>query len=312
MTAEIAETSENTELISHGGTETRRFAVLIVLCVSAALWLTTSVSSARSVSSASQDRRADAEAFQLDRFNAMTRGDVDALQRMLADDLVYTHSSGRTDTKSTLVDSLRSGRLRYDSVQPRSVVVLRGTASAAIVSGEAAVRVKSDGSPAAFDIRFTEVDVLRHGEWQLAAWQSTRIGGRAPAPAEGDVASARTAVQLPEGITDAERGLVEAHRTLQTAFFAADLATLRRALDESWTMVMPNGEARTKRQVLSTLLPAMPPTLQDDLRVRIYGDVAVLTLRSVSAGRAPVMRVMTAWVRQPDGWRQIVQQQTLM
>ena len=248
------------------------------------------------------------QAFQRERFAAMISADIDALQRMLADDVVYTHTSGTTDTKATFVDSIRTGRLRYESIEPRSVDA-HASGAIAVVTGQAAVRVRSNGSPASFDIRFTEVDALRGGRWQLLAWQSTRVTDRPfPAP-EGDVASARTAIQLPVGATDAERAMIDVHQRLQTAFFAADLTTLRHDLDEMWTMITPDGQAHMKQQVLSTLLPRMPPTLQDNVRVQMQGDMAILTLRSVSRGLQP-MRVMIVWQRQPDGWRQIVHQQT--
>jgi Domain of unknown function (DUF4440) len=44
------------------------------------------------------------------RYAAMCSGDFGALEAMLHSELLYTHSSGLTDTKRTWLASLRSGR----------------------------------------------------------------------------------------------------------------------------------------------------------------------------------------------------------
>ena len=40
---------------------------------------------------------------------------------MLADDLIYTHSSARLDTKKSLIDNMVSGSTVYTSVEPSDV-----------------------------------------------------------------------------------------------------------------------------------------------------------------------------------------------
>jgi hypothetical protein len=49
------------------------------------------------------------------RYAAMCGGDFAALEAMLHDELLYTHSSGLTDTKATWLASLRSGKTKYKS-----------------------------------------------------------------------------------------------------------------------------------------------------------------------------------------------------
>ena len=38
------------------------------------------------------------------RIEAMLKGDVQALEEILADDLVYTHTTARLDTKTSFID----------------------------------------------------------------------------------------------------------------------------------------------------------------------------------------------------------------
>jgi hypothetical protein len=49
------------------------------------------------------------------RYAAMCGGDFAALEGMLHDELLYTHSSGLTDTKAMWLASLRSGKTKYKS-----------------------------------------------------------------------------------------------------------------------------------------------------------------------------------------------------
>ena len=50
------------------------------------------------------------------RFGAMIARDFKALEAMLHGDLLYTHSSGVTDTKATWLQSMQSGKTKYKSV----------------------------------------------------------------------------------------------------------------------------------------------------------------------------------------------------
>lgn len=50
-------------------------------------------------SNAQPDRFQTVSDFQAHRFDAMIRNDIDAVADYLADDLIYTHSSGETETK---------------------------------------------------------------------------------------------------------------------------------------------------------------------------------------------------------------------
>jgi ketosteroid isomerase-like protein len=122
-----------------------------------------------------QDARQEILAADARRFAAMVQGDQAALDGLLADDLTYTHSSGQLETKAQFLESLRSGKLRYLSVQPSDQAV-RLYGDTAVVTGRAEVKVSSQGrDAAALSLRFTEVWVKSGGAWKLTAWQSTRL-----------------------------------------------------------------------------------------------------------------------------------------
>ena len=46
------------------------------------------------------------------RFGAMIKSDFKALDTMVHEQLLYTHSSGNTDTKPSWLDSMKSGRTK--------------------------------------------------------------------------------------------------------------------------------------------------------------------------------------------------------
>ena len=108
------------------------------------------------------------------RIGAMVALDLGVLDPILADDLSYSHSSGRTDTKASFLGLVRSGHYLGVDFLERDVVPC---GNAAIVRGRAQMRVNHDGENLSYQILFLEVYALRGGAWQLVAWQATRAKG---------------------------------------------------------------------------------------------------------------------------------------
>jgi ketosteroid isomerase-like protein len=108
------------------------------------------------------------------RFRLMVQNDLDALAPLLAEDLVYIHTTGEMESKQQLLDRLRGGALRYRSIEPSETVVRTGCDSAT-VTGRAKMGVTIGGADRDFEIRYTAVYRSTGGRWQLISWQSTRI-----------------------------------------------------------------------------------------------------------------------------------------
>ena len=108
------------------------------------------------------------------RMDAMCKQDVPTLHVLLADDLVYTHSSARLDTKQSLIGAMASGTTVYTAIEP-SDVKAQDLGNAVVLTGSARIRVTSNGNPSSFGVRFTDVYVNNGGQWQMVAWQSTRL-----------------------------------------------------------------------------------------------------------------------------------------
>jgi uncharacterized protein DUF4440 len=108
------------------------------------------------------------------RFRAMTEGDLVALDSILADDLTYTHSNAVTQNKAEFIEALRSGKLRYLSIEVANETI-RAYGTSAVGTGRANVKVNSEGKLMTMELRFTDVFAKIGGKWRLVAWQSTRL-----------------------------------------------------------------------------------------------------------------------------------------
>jgi ketosteroid isomerase-like protein len=108
------------------------------------------------------------------RMTAMAQKDAVTLNELLSDDLVYTHSSARQDTKQSLIASMESGKTVYTAVVP-SEVKAQDCGDAVVLTGVARISVNSGGKPNSFGVRFTDVYANKGGRWQMVTWQSTRL-----------------------------------------------------------------------------------------------------------------------------------------
>ena len=108
------------------------------------------------------------------RMHAMAAKDVATLQSVLADDLIYTHSSARLDTRKSLIDGMVKGTTVYTGCEP-SGVAAQDLGDTVVLTGVAQIKVVANGTPNAFGVRFTDVYARRNGRWQMVTWQSTRL-----------------------------------------------------------------------------------------------------------------------------------------
>ena len=105
---------------------------------------------------------------------AEVRGDMAALDSLLADDFAHTHSTGRVATKAKDMDDIKSGRRRYESIHLEDLQVrLYGTT--ALTLGRARIQVINLGKTSNNYIQFLNVWVQQQGKWRMVAWQTTRV-----------------------------------------------------------------------------------------------------------------------------------------
>ena len=111
------------------------------------------------------------------RFKAMCAGDADALDELLHRDLIYSHSSGRVDSKASYTRGIRDKHWDYQAIKSsnETVSVYGGTA---LVHCHLKINLKLQGVPKTIESVALTVWIEDAGRWQVAAVHST------PAPKE--------------------------------------------------------------------------------------------------------------------------------
>lgn len=109
-----------------------------------------------------------------DRYRAMLDGDLAALDRLLSEDLSYTHSSAHCESKSEYLASLKSGRVKYLLAQ-RDGVHLHVYGDVAVMNGTVLLKAVVDGIDRILDNRFLSVWKREISGWKMVAWASTPI-----------------------------------------------------------------------------------------------------------------------------------------
>ena len=117
-----------------------------------------------------------AEALQAEdaRYEAQMDDDFEALEALLGKDLVYFHSSTVQDTKGSFLDSLRSGKVVYHSME-RSNTKVRVFGNVAIITGKAVFEVTTRGRDKTLNLLFHSVWVKRESGPQFISWQATLL-----------------------------------------------------------------------------------------------------------------------------------------
>src|SRR5262245_42703515 len=112
--------------------------------------------------------------------------------------------------------------------------------------------------------------------------------------------------------TNAVQELIRLEEEWSQAMVQNDAEAIGRYMADDWTIIGPDGSVSDKPSFLGLVKSgALTHDVMetDDIRVRVYGDTAVLTARGVSGGQwhgrafREVERVSDVWVRQDGQWR---------
>ena len=106
---------------------------------------------------------------------ALVAADVEATRACLADDLSWTHSSGKTDSKSDFLEVMQAGTTVYHSLNTRDIRA-REFDNLFILEGVVFGDVTKNGQDKKLLKRFLTVWERRgNGSFILHAWQSTGL-----------------------------------------------------------------------------------------------------------------------------------------
>jgi len=103
--------------------------------------------------------------------DAMIKGDATALEKLLADDLSYTHSNALTETKAQVLQVIKSGSTKYESIE---FVDTKVRQYGDVVVTNHKMNFKNPGTPVN-KLFVTMVWAKQSGGWQLVNRQATRL-----------------------------------------------------------------------------------------------------------------------------------------
>jgi Domain of Unknown Function (DUF1259)/Domain of unknown function (DUF4440) len=107
--------------------------------------------------------------------SAVLQGDVAFFERVLAPEFTHTSQNGKHRNRAEWLANHKAGKSPYDSLNSDGIIV-RVYGPAAIVTGKIAPKGRSSsGAPIEGEYRFIRTWVNHDGNWQVAAFQSTRI-----------------------------------------------------------------------------------------------------------------------------------------
>lgn len=101
-----------------------------------------------------------------DKFSWKTSGDIDRVEDLFDDDLIFVHLNGQVTTKREWISQMRSGRFVYERITPYELSA-RVYGQTAVLFGKARFDVRMSGHRGQFELAFTEVYVQKDGKWKL-------------------------------------------------------------------------------------------------------------------------------------------------
>lgn len=105
---------------------------------------------------------------------ALPKGDIAALEKIYADDLVYTNARGETLTKAQHLAELKGRKLNFQSFK-HSDVQVHVYGDTGIVTGVSTSAVSYNGTVSSSPRRFVNVYVKQNGRWLCAAHVETPV-----------------------------------------------------------------------------------------------------------------------------------------
>lgn len=115
------------------------------------------------------------------RVAAMISADRAKLAAAFSDDLVYVHSSGKVDTKASFMESLTSGKSKYNSITYEARNFREVVPGLVLVDGRCRVQLGAAAPYTQLHLSFLAAYRLEKGQWRFIAWQSCRMPEAAPA-----------------------------------------------------------------------------------------------------------------------------------
>lgn len=112
-----------------------------------------------------------------ERIAATMAGDRARLAAVYSDELHYSHSNGRADTKASQIEGLVNGTNRWVNFEYKERTFTPVAPGIALMKGRVVANMvnKTSGQKGVLDLVFLAVWREENGKWRFLAWQSCRF-----------------------------------------------------------------------------------------------------------------------------------------
>ena len=107
---------------------------------------------------------------------AVKASDAPAVEKLLANDLVYTHSTGNVDSKTDYLSKMKAGTQKYTDLQYSGMKIRTFNGNTGVVNSQLRMIGATNGTPFDNTVYVIHVWVKQGGSWKLVAHQTTRKG----------------------------------------------------------------------------------------------------------------------------------------
>ncbi|HUR59541.1 MAG TPA: nuclear transport factor 2 family protein [Opitutaceae bacterium] len=109
------------------------------------------------------------------RVAAMTSANKAQLDAAFSDELLYVHSSGKSDTKASFIESLTTGKSKYNSVTYEQREFREVAPGLVLMNGRCRVKLGAAAPFTELHLSFLAAYRLEKGAWRFIAWQSCKM-----------------------------------------------------------------------------------------------------------------------------------------
>jgi ketosteroid isomerase-like protein len=105
---------------------------------------------------------------------ALVRADLKTIERIEADDLIFTDAAGLVTSKADEMQSLKSGEIKFASIKMMDTRV-QDYGNVGVVTGSLLEKAQYKNTDISGTYRFTDVWAKRKGKWEHVAGQETLV-----------------------------------------------------------------------------------------------------------------------------------------
>jgi ketosteroid isomerase-like protein len=237
---------------------------------------------------------------------AAGRGDAAAFERYLAPGFFAIDARGNELSAADVLARMRTPGYVVESLRHNNAR-LRASGECAVVTAQTTLRAK-----------FQDLDVS--GEYPyLRVWQKTAKGWQAVI-AVGYPPKPKTPAEIAAENEREVAAVTRLEREVGEAITRRDGARLRELVAEDFVAVNPMGRRMTREEAIAESTSAtyeLESLMNDEIRVRIFGDVALATARGTAKGRyqgkdaSAQFTYLRVWARRASKWQAVAAQATL-